>query len=106
MALGKRITALITVFAILFAVLVGNLTYYMSEAKIGLQQIVFLPDNNLYLGERFLWVIYALRSPFCQRLDEPPRIEITFSRLFNRFKYQHFSSHGERERNFYIINIL
>ena len=42
-ALGKRITALITVFAILFAVLVGNLTYYM---EIDASTIQSMPTNN------------------------------------------------------------
>ncbi len=42
-ALGKRITALITVFTLLFAVLVGNLTYYM---EIDASTIQNMPTNN------------------------------------------------------------
>ena len=42
-ALGKRVTALITVFALLFAVLVANLTYYM---EIDASTIQNLPTNN------------------------------------------------------------
>ena len=43
MALGKRLTTLITVFSLLFAALIGNLTYVM---QVDAEAIQNMPSNN------------------------------------------------------------